>query len=55
MLGLHLITVTKWRTRAATDWTAYLQARAADRRTRRSGPEAATAVVNPDSGTPPGG
>lgn len=27
MLGLHPITVTKWRSRAATDWTAYLQAR----------------------------
>ncbi|MEU1288005.1 hypothetical protein [Kitasatospora sp. NPDC005856] len=31
MLGLHLNTVTRWRARAATDWTAYLQARAADR------------------------
>ncbi|KOG45731.1 hypothetical protein ADK75_30215 [Streptomyces virginiae] len=27
MLGLHPITATQWRRRAATDWTAYLQAR----------------------------
>lgn len=29
MLGLHAITAQQWRRRAATDWTAYLQARAA--------------------------
>ncbi|KOU21543.1 hypothetical protein [Streptomyces sp. WM6368] len=27
MLGLHPITAVQWRRRAATDWTAYLQAR----------------------------
>ncbi|MFJ6384637.1 helix-turn-helix domain-containing protein [Kitasatospora sp. NPDC092039] len=31
ILGLHLNTVTRWRARAATDWTAYLQAWAAGR------------------------
>jgi hypothetical protein len=33
LLGLHLNTVTRWRSRAVTDWTAYLAARAADRST----------------------
>ncbi|MFH8687464.1 hypothetical protein ACH4EC_11400 [Streptomyces anulatus] len=35
LLGLHVITALQWRRRAATDWTAYLQARQralADRR-----------------------
>ncbi|MEU5416103.1 hypothetical protein [Streptomyces clavifer] len=27
LLGLHVITALQWRRRAATDWTAYLQAR----------------------------
>ncbi|MFE2582914.1 hypothetical protein [Streptomyces sp. NPDC059378] len=27
MLGLHPITAVQWRRRAATDWTAHLQAR----------------------------
>lgn len=27
MLGLHVITAQQWRRRAATDWTAYLEAR----------------------------
>ncbi|MFF2549118.1 hypothetical protein ACFVUY_42055 [Kitasatospora sp. NPDC058063] len=27
MLGLHVVTAQQWRRRAATDWTAYLQAR----------------------------
>ncbi|MFE3073570.1 hypothetical protein [Streptomyces sp. NPDC059247] len=27
MLGIHPITAAQWRRRAATDWTAYLQAR----------------------------
>ncbi|MEV7346309.1 helix-turn-helix domain-containing protein [Streptomyces sp. NPDC093544] len=27
LLGLHLSTVTRWRSRAVTDWTAYLEAR----------------------------
>ncbi|MFJ5927567.1 hypothetical protein ACIQF6_33730 [Kitasatospora sp. NPDC092948] len=31
MLGLNLITLTRWRARAATDWTAYLQARSSGR------------------------
>ncbi|MFK0258657.1 hypothetical protein [Streptomyces sp. NPDC090445] len=29
MLGLHPITAVRWRRRAATDWTAYLEARTA--------------------------
>ncbi|MFG2785943.1 helix-turn-helix domain-containing protein [Streptomyces prunicolor] len=33
LLGLHLNTVTRWRSRAVTDWTVYLAARAADRST----------------------
>ncbi|MEU3558504.1 hypothetical protein [Kitasatospora sp. NPDC006786] len=31
MLGLDLSTLTRWHSRAATDWTAYLQARGAAR------------------------
>lgn len=31
MLGLHPITAEQWRRRAATDWTAYLEVRQADR------------------------
>ncbi|WP_405691136.1 hypothetical protein [Streptomyces sp. NBC_00057] len=27
MLGLHVITAQQWRRRAATDWSAYLEAR----------------------------
>ncbi|MER8105978.1 hypothetical protein [Kitasatospora sp. NPDC094016] len=41
MLGLHLNTVTSWRSRAATDWTAYLQARASGRTTGQPGSTAA--------------
>ncbi|MGW6981118.1 hypothetical protein ACWGE1_16960 [Streptomyces sp. NPDC054932] len=31
MLGLHLITAQQWRRRAATDWTAHLEARSTSR------------------------
>ncbi|WP_374222914.1 helix-turn-helix domain-containing protein [Streptomyces sp. MBT65] len=31
LLGLHLNTVTRWRSRAVTDWTAYLEARTSSR------------------------
>ncbi|WP_371476490.1 hypothetical protein [Kitasatospora sp. NBC_00315] len=31
MLGLHTNTLVKWRRRAATDWTAYLESRSASR------------------------
>nr|WSX54032.1 hypothetical protein OG409_37000 [Streptomyces sp. NBC_00974] len=31
MLGLHPITAQQWRRRAATDWTAYLEARSTSR------------------------
>ncbi|MFG2697229.1 hypothetical protein [Kitasatospora sp. NPDC048407] len=31
MLGLSLSTLTRWRARAVTDWTAYLQARTSGR------------------------
>ncbi|MEU8132171.1 hypothetical protein [Streptodolium elevatio] len=32
MLGLHIVAAVKWRRRAATNWTAYLQARVATSR-----------------------
>ncbi|WUD70363.1 hypothetical protein OG937_45480 [Streptomyces sp. NBC_00510] len=31
MLGLHTNTLVKWRRRAATDWTPYLEARSTSR------------------------
>ncbi|MEV6734845.1 hypothetical protein [Streptomyces sp. NPDC051364] len=31
MLGLHPVTAAQWRQRAATDWTAYLEARSTSR------------------------
>ncbi|MFD1313522.1 hypothetical protein [Streptomyces kaempferi] len=31
MLGLHINTAERWRHRAGTDWTAYLEARSASR------------------------
>ncbi|MEV0188293.1 hypothetical protein ACIPYS_07875 [Kitasatospora sp. NPDC089913] len=34
MLGLHVVTAQHWRRRAATDWTAYLQARRASSRAK---------------------
>ncbi|MER6319999.1 hypothetical protein ABT237_40580 [Streptomyces sp. NPDC001581] len=32
LLGLHVVTATQWRRRAATDWTAYLEARTSQSR-----------------------
>ncbi|MFI6402302.1 helix-turn-helix domain-containing protein [Streptomyces sp. NPDC050548] len=40
LLGLHLSTVTRWRSRAVTDWTAYLEARAFSRAAPGSEPSA---------------
>ncbi|MQS15866.1 hypothetical protein F7Q99_27300 [Streptomyces kaniharaensis] len=52
MLGLNLITLTRWRARAATDWTAYLQARTSNRAATHRGSATAPAGVNPDGGSP---
>ncbi|MEB3965126.1 hypothetical protein OKJ48_33600 [Streptomyces kunmingensis] len=38
MLGLHPVTAAHWRRRAATDWTAYLQARQRELADRRPPP-----------------
>ncbi|MDH6710641.1 hypothetical protein P3T27_007391 [Kitasatospora sp. MAA19] len=53
MLGLHLNTVTRWRSRAATDWTAYLQAWTSSRTAGQ--PESAAARVNQTGATPTSG
>ncbi|MFB8242673.1 hypothetical protein ACFC58_39690 [Kitasatospora purpeofusca] len=51
MLGLHPVTATRWRSRAATDWTAYLQAR---RTSSPANPQPGPpSHVNPAPGTPP--
>ncbi|MFB7909908.1 hypothetical protein ACFC1T_26075 [Kitasatospora sp. NPDC056076] len=54
MLGLNLSTLTRWRARAATDWTAYLQARTTARTAgNRPGARApGPAPVNPVDATP---
>ncbi|MFF4344304.1 hypothetical protein ACFY00_30795 [Kitasatospora sp. NPDC001540] len=50
LLGLHITTVVKWRQRAATDWTAYLQARTTSR-SQGSG-TSALSPVNAGNGPP---
>ncbi|MFD8413709.1 hypothetical protein ACFV2Q_18400 [Streptomyces sp. NPDC059650] len=54
MLGLHPITAVQWRRRAATDWTAYLEARTAagDQGQDRTGRQ--HQALKPDSPGRPG-
>ncbi|WP_405546379.1 hypothetical protein OG590_37605 (plasmid) [Streptomyces goshikiensis] len=53
MLGLHPITAVQWRSRAATDWTAYLKAStAADDQGQGRGRQ--RHALNPDRSGQPG-
>ncbi|MFF2751340.1 hypothetical protein ACFVVA_38115 [Kitasatospora sp. NPDC058048] len=52
MLGLNLITLTRWRARAATDWTAYLQARTSHRAATHRRSATTLVGVNRDGGSP---
>lgn len=51
MLGLHLNTVRRGRSRAVTDWTAYLQARASSRAAPHLDYGTSPARVNPKHAT----